>query len=480
MREIARLLLPSVRWDPARGMAAMRPGVERAIDAGVGGFVLDPMPVAGAGELTAFIRQRADEAPLLVIDPAALDEHHGDAVDFSLPPPAALASLRDTHAVRRAARVTARAVRRTGCNAILGPPCDVAGAPRTDAFSADPSAVALAASEWIDAAQSDGVLCVAGNFPGEGRVRDHLDAMPVVRVPEDALYASDLVPYRAVIDTGVAGVAMASAAYPVLEPSGMAAALSARIITRVLRGELGFEGLVVADSAVIETRAQRAVSARELVRAGVDLVLRTSRLDVDLRALLDGLQDGELDRERVHDAARRRRERAELAGAPLPIDATLHEDSAWMDELAERTIAVVRGRAVRPEPPIEVVVVSESRVDRGAVVRSFADGIAQAGGDPAAVRHVHVPTASSRPPLVVIAVPSGRVAAPDLETGGRIAAELASVGSAARRARRSIAVVWCGHPVAPPAAADADLVIACWNASASMLRAAGRWMMRRV
>ena len=479
MRDIARLLLPSVRWDPARGMAAMRPGIERAIDAGVGGFVLDPMPVAGAGELTAFIRQRSDEAPLLVIDPATLDEHR-DVAGFSIPPPAALASLRDTHAIRRAARATARAVRRTGCNTILGPSCDVAGAPRTDAFAPDAAAVALAASEWIDAAQADGVLCIVGNFPGEGRLRDRVDAMPIVRVPEDALYASDLVPYRAVIDTGVAGVAMASAAYPVLEPSGTPAALSAAIIARVLRGELGFDGLVVADSVVMDARAGRAVSARELVRAGVDLVLRTSRLDVDLRGLLDGLQHGELDRERVHDAARRRRERAELAGAPLPIDATLAEDAAWMDELAERTIGVVRGRAVRPEPPIEVVVVSESRVDRGAVVRSFADGVAQAGGDHAAVRHVHVPTASSRPPVVVVAVPSARPAAQDVETGGRIAAELASVAAVARRVRRSIAVVWCGHPAAAPSAVDADLVIACWNGSASMLRAAGRWTMRRV
>src|SRR5687768_3819343 len=103
MRDIARLLLPSVRWDPARGMAAMRPGIERAIDAGVGGFVLDPMSAAGAGELTAFIRQRVDEAPLLMIDPAGLDEHGDAGVGFSIPPPAALASLRDTHAIRRAA-----------------------------------------------------------------------------------------------------------------------------------------------------------------------------------------------------------------------------------------------------------------------------------------------------------------------------------------------------------------------------------------
>lgn len=248
----------------------------------------------------------------------------------------------------------------------------------------------------------------------------------------------------------------------------------------MLRRELGFDGLVAADSAVLDARTGRAVSAHELVRAGVDLVVGTSRLDVDLRVLLDGVRSGELDRERVHDAARRRRERAELAGAPHPVDATLTEDAAWMDEVAERTIAVVRGRAVRPEPPIEVAVVSESRVDRGALVQSFADGIVQADGDPAAVRHVHVATASSRAPFVIVAVPSPRAAASDLDTGGRMGAELASVATAARHARRTIAIIWCGHPATAPPAVDGDLVIACWNASASMLRAAGRWVMRRV
>src|SRR5262245_13031327 len=203
MREVARLLLPPVRWDPRRGLGAAWPTVERALEAGVGGFVLDGELTDGAIDLVRRIRDRADEAPLLLVDPAKLADHPDDTVGLSLPPLSALASLRDSHALRRAARATARGVRRVGGNAMLAPCGDVCGSPRIDTFGADPSTVALSVAEWIDAAQAEGVLCCVGSFPGAGRVTGAERSMPVLRAAEDALYETDLVPFRAAIDAGV-------------------------------------------------------------------------------------------------------------------------------------------------------------------------------------------------------------------------------------------------------------------------------------
>ncbi|MDF2771517.1 MAG: glycoside hydrolase family 3 domain protein [Geminicoccaceae bacterium] len=479
MREIARLLLPSIRWNPTLGMAAVRPTVERALDAGVGGFVLDAVPPEASLELTAAIRDRADEAPLLVMDPGALGDRTIRRQTLALPPPAAIASLRDAHVVRRVARLTARAVRRTGCNAMLGPSCNVAGAPAVESFGADASSVALAVAESVDAVQAEGVLCCVGSFPGTGRATDDVSALPVVRVTEDSLYAIDLVPFRAAIDAGAAAVSMAAAAYPSLDARMEPAALSPAVIDRVLRQQLGFDGLVAADAALLERRVGRPVAACDLVAAGVDLVLHTDRLDADLRGLLDAVTDGRVDRERVHDAARRRRERAELAGAPAPPDAR-REDEAWLDELAERTIAVVRGRAVRIGALVDVVVASDRRVDRAPLVQSFADGVAQAGGDPAGVRHVHTVGPSPRSALVIVAAMTTRAVPSGPASAGHVPRELAAVCADARQSRRDIAVVWCGHPDTTPASLDADLLVACWTASDAMLRAAGRWMMRRV
>jgi len=298
-------------------------------------------------------------------------------------------------------------------------------------------------------------------------------------VTEDSLYAIDLVPFRAAIDAGAAAVSMAAAAYPSLDARMEPAALSAVVIDRVLRQQLGFDGLVAADAALLERCVGRPVAACDLVAAGVDLVLHTDRLDADLRGLLDAVTDGRVDRERVHDAARRRRERAELAGAPAPPDAR-REDEAWLDELAERTIAVVCGRAVRIGAPVDVVVASDRRVDRAPMVQSFADGVAQAGGDPAGVRHVHTVGPSPRSALVIVAAMTTRTVPSGPASAGHVPRELAAVCADARQSRREIAVVWCGHPDTTPASLDADLLVACWTASDAMLRAAGRWMMRRV
>ncbi|HEX6048685.1 MAG TPA: glycoside hydrolase family 3 N-terminal domain-containing protein [Gemmatimonadaceae bacterium] len=479
MREIARLLLPSIRWNPTLGMAAVRPAVERALDAGVGGFVLDGVPMEASIELTTAIRGRADEAPLLVMDPGSFDDRVGRRQPVALPPPAAIASLRDPHVVRRAARLAGRAVRRTGCNAMLGPSCNVAGAPVVESFGADASSVALAVAESVDAVQAEGVLSCVGDFPGTGRATNDVSALPTVRVPEDSLYDVDLVPFRAAIDAGAAAITMAAAAYPSLDARNEPAALSSAVIDRVLRQQLGFDGLVLADAALLERRVGRSVTACDLVAAGVDLVLRTDRLDTDLRGLLDAVAQGRVDRERVHDAARRRRERAELAGAPAPPDSG-REDDAWLDELAERTIAVVRGRAVRMEAPIDVLVASDRRVDRSGIAQSLVDGVAQAGGDPVGVRHVHTVGAATRSTLVIVATMAPRAVRPGHGPSATVPRELAAVCADAREARREIVVLWCGHPDAAPASLDADLLVACWTASDAMLRAAGRWMMQRV
>ena len=478
MREVARLLLPPVRWDPRRGLGGAWPTVERALDAGVGGFVLDGELTDGAIDLVRRIRDRADETPLLLVDPATLADHPEDNVGLSLPPLGALASLRDTHALRRAARATARAVRRVGGNAMLAPSGDVCGSPRIDTFGADPSTVALSVAEWIDAAQAEGVLCCVGSFPGAGRVTGAERALPVLRAAEDVLYETDLVPFRAAIDAGVAAICMAAAAYPTLDRTGAPAPLSMRLVGTVLRKELGFDGLVIVDGEALDTRAGRRVPVSEVVVAGVDLVARSARLDVELRALLDAVEHGRLHRERVHDAASRRRARAEMASAPLPFSTSRDaDDGVWLDEVAERTIAVIRGRAIHIGTPIELSAVSERPVDPTATIAAFANGVAQAGGDASSVRYVVPPFTAARSAIIVIAIPADVAS---WETGGVAASALASVCANARRAHRDVAVIWCGHPDTAPAGADADLLIACWCPSGTMLRACGRWVLRRL
>jgi beta-glucosidase-like glycosyl hydrolase len=472
MRELAQLLLPAIRWDPALGFAPALPAVMRGVAAGVGGFVIEGGARDAVAELAATIRRSAGDAPIIAIAPTELTSASWRARPPSIPPPAAIASMRDPLIVRRVARSVAREARTAGCNAILGPSCDVPRAPRTDAFGRDAADVATATAEWIDAAQAEGVLCFAGAFPGGGAVTDGLTGVPTVRESDDALYASDLVPFRAAIDAGVSGVVLAEASYAALDASGTPASLSPAILGRLLRMQLGFEGLAVADASLLATRWGHRVRACDLVGAGVDIVLRPVNVDVELRTLIDAVEARTLDGERVHEAAQRRRVRAEMASAPTPVPNAGLDDDAWLDDVAERTITVVRGRSVRIAEPVELAVVATRSDDASAAVAGFASGIADALGEASGVRRVRAPGAAVRTPLVVIVVPPTGISTAEQE--------VTALCTAVRVAGRESVVVWCGHPATSPAAPGASLAIACWTPSVPMLRAAGRWLLRRV
>jgi len=472
MRELAQLLLPAVRWDPAAGFAPALPAVMRGIAAGVGGFVIEGGSRDAVGELTGTIRRNAGDAPIVAIAPASLTSPVWRARPLSMPPAAAIASVRDALVVRRVARAVAREARLAGCNAILAPSCDVPRTPRTDAFGHTAADVADASAEWIDAAQAEGVLCFASAFPGGGAVTDVLTGIPSVRESDDALYATDLVPFRAAIDAGVAGILIAEASYTALDASGTPASLSGPILGRLLRTQLGYDGLAVADASLLATRWGHRVNAADLVTAGVDIVLRPINLDVELRALMDALDARTLDGERVHEAAQRRRVRAEMAGAPLPVLDADRGDDAWLDDVAERTIAVVRGRNVRVAQPIEVAVVASRADQSAAAAAGLTSGIADAGEDASSVRRVTSPSADVRAPLVVIVHPPTGISTSEQE--------VAALCGEARRLGRESVVVWCGHPGTSPTTPAASLTIACWSPSTPMLRATGRWLLRRV
>ncbi|HEX5073286.1 MAG TPA: glycoside hydrolase family 3 N-terminal domain-containing protein [Gemmatimonadaceae bacterium] len=472
MRELAQLLLPAVRWDPTAGFAPALPAVMRGIAAGVGGFVVEGGTRDAVAELSGTIRRTAGDAPIVAIAPADLTSSSWRTRPLSVPPAAAIASLRDALVVRRVARAVAHEARLAGCNAILAPSCDVPRTPRADAFGLVAADVAAASAEWIDAAQAEGVLCFASAFPGGGAVTDVLTGIPTVRESEDALYASDLVPFRAAIDAGVAGIVVAEASYAALDTSGTPASLSRPILGRLLRTQLGYDGLAVADASLLATRLGHRVRAADLVAAGVDIVLRPVNLDVELRALIDALEHHTLDGERAHEAATRRRLRAEMAAGPVAALKDERVDDAWLDETAERTISVVRGRNVRVTTPTEVAVVATRGDQAAAAIAGFTSGLVDAGEAASSVRPVTAPSAGTRAALVVIVHPPRGIS--------NTQQDVAALCAEARRLGRESVVVWCGHPATTPDTPGASLTIACWTPSTPMLRATGRWLLRRV
>ena len=136
--------------------------------------------------------------------------------------------------------------------------------------------MAAAVAGW----RAAGIASAAKHFPGLGGAAVNTDRAPVtIRRARALLEATDLPPFRAAIRAGVPLVMIGHARYPALDPTRIASQ-SRPIIEGVLRGELGFRGVVITDSmearASLATGGITAVSERA-VRAGSDLVLLTGR-----------------------------------------------------------------------------------------------------------------------------------------------------------------------------------------------------------
>jgi beta-glucosidase len=365
--DVAQLLLPALRWDTAVGWEKERPLIDKGLQLGVGGFILFGGVEDAVRSLTKELRQRS-RVPLLI--GADLERGAGQQIAGAtgLPPLAAIASLGDTDAVRRAARLTAREARTMGITWDYAPVCDLDVEPTnpiigTRSLGSNPRLVAKLASEWIDACQAEGVLACAKHFPGHGRttVDSHM-TLPVVNASRQELLDNDLLPFRAAIEAGVASVMTAHVAFPSLDPSGMPATLSREILRWLLRQQMKFEGLIVTDAfimdGVLEGRTEGEAAIRAL-DAGCDLLLYPKDLAAVAHALDKALETGTLDRDRIQHSLRRRLKWAQWASPPNEYRRASAADVAWGSTLADRVMQVVRGAPPRVTSPVEIIVVDD-------------------------------------------------------------------------------------------------------------------------
>ncbi|HVP39869.1 MAG TPA: glycoside hydrolase family 3 N-terminal domain-containing protein [Candidatus Saccharimonadales bacterium] len=249
----------------------------------------------------------------------ALDEEGGlvsqlRAAAWESPGPRVLARGGDAALARASGRAVARALRSLGFNLNFAPVADVDTARNSPvigarAVSGDPAEVARWCAAWIHAHQAAGVAATGKHFPGHGAAEadSHL-TLPEVRRPRALLKRLDLPPFLAAARAGVAAVMTAHVRYPELDP-GRAATFSPRILG-LLRGPLGFAGLVVTDSLEM-AGARGARSGEEAVRAllaGCDLLLYAApgdRWQAGWRAVQAAVRAGRVAPARVEEALAR-------------------------------------------------------------------------------------------------------------------------------------------------------------------------------
>lgn len=174
---------------------------------------------------------------------------------------------------QREAAAAAVALRSAGVDVDLAPVTDTLGRGgflRGRSFGTDPSIVARLATTFIRALQAGRIAATAKHFPGLGAARQNTDDRVV------SVRTTQLGPFRSAVEAGAKLVMVSSAAYPRLDASGTPAVFSHTIVSGLLRGSLGFHGVVVTDALDAPAAARTPNAPVRALAAGVDLLLYTS------------------------------------------------------------------------------------------------------------------------------------------------------------------------------------------------------------
>jgi beta-N-acetylhexosaminidase len=316
------------------------PGVEapdwirRFLSEGGGGIVLFAYNVPSVEDLGSLCRALRSERDDVLV---SIDEEGGDVTRLewetgsSYPGGAALGALDDPDTTEAVAASIASELSAAGVNWNLAPVADVnvPGNPVIGprAFGTDPELVARHVAAYVRGTQSRGVAACAKHFPGHGATTQdsHLELPTVTGSVEDGLE-----PFRAAIRAGVRSIMTAHVRVPALDDAP--STLSRVVIGELLRGDLGFDGLVVADA--LEMKAVSATvgieeSAVRALEAGVDALIMGHDLGAEhLERVRDALV-ARVSEERLASAAERIRRVGRWAqGEAGPVDRAAGREAA--------------------------------------------------------------------------------------------------------------------------------------------------------
>jgi beta-N-acetylhexosaminidase len=179
------------------------------------------------------------------------------------------------------AKTTAKELSGVGINMNLAPVMDVApkdiNSVMTDrAFGHDPDRVSALGSAVIEHLQAENIMAVAKHFPGIGRtVLDSHFELPDLDIDMDAAQGFDLIPFKAAIAHDVAGIMLSHIRYKGIDPD-WPASLSKIIAADLLRGRMGYDGVVMTDDldmGAIQKHYDLKTSIERILSAGIDMPL---------------------------------------------------------------------------------------------------------------------------------------------------------------------------------------------------------------
>ena len=302
---------------PAQAIAKYQPGgviyyTTRNNDDNIG----NPAQVAtlSNGLQTAALSQPAGIPLQISVD------QEGGALVARFGPPAtqmpgnmALGAGRSAADARRSAEVIGTELAAVGVTQDYAPVSDVNVNPNNPvigirSIGGDPGLVSDLASAQVQGFHAGGVASVAKHFPGHGDtgVDSHF-GLPEVTHTLEQIHQIDLPPFKADIAAGVDSIMTAHVVMPAIDP-GVPATMSHKILTGLLRDELGFDGLIVTDAldmAGATATYPPNVAPVQAMLAGADQLLVAPQMATAYGAVLAAARSGEISSQRLDESVYR-------------------------------------------------------------------------------------------------------------------------------------------------------------------------------
>jgi len=275
----------------------------------------------------------------------SIDQEGGlvDRLRRILEPMPSVESLKNLEQAGKLAELTAKILCLLGFNMNFAPVIDVTNESRqkyinglnSRTFGKSSESAALFGKIYLDTLQNNGVIGCLKHFPGLGASEvDSHEELPTVNLTQKELFDIDLFPYRHIFNSSkVSAVMAAHAAYPdsdlqEQDQNGklLPSSLSFNFITKLLRNDLGFQGVVITDDlemgAVLKNYGI-GEACKLALNAGADMLAicnNSENIRIGYKAVLEAVQTGEISEHRINDSLKRIGSVKNLIKSTLPFE----------------------------------------------------------------------------------------------------------------------------------------------------------------
>lgn len=288
-----------------------------AADYPVGGITLFAHNISDPSQLAGFVAdiRALPGAPLLCVD-----EEGGRVARlannpaFGLPKYESMAAFRGPRQVYRAARTIGKYLAHYGFDVDFAPVADVNTNPENivignRAFSSDPYDAARKVKAYVRGLSKAGVIGCLKHFPGHGDTKaDTHFGYAVSEKTWEQMLSCEMIPFKAGIAAGAPMVMSAHISVPAVTGSNVPSTLSPVVLGEKLRGELGFDGVIVTDAMEMGAIAREYSVDKACVLAllaGADMLLCVKDYPAAFEAVLAAVEDGTISGERLDSSVRR-------------------------------------------------------------------------------------------------------------------------------------------------------------------------------